>query len=53
MKANLKTNIRECGVCQQMKHETYHLASLLQPLPILDKPWSTVSMDFVDGLPKS
>ena len=53
MKANLKTHIRECGVCQQMKHETYHLASLLQPLPIPDKPWSVVSMDFVDGLPKS
>ena len=36
-----------------MKHETCHLIRLLQPLPILDKPWSTVSMDFIDGLPKS
>ena len=53
MKTDLKTHIRECGVCQQMKHETCHLAGLLQPLPIPDKPWSAVIMDFIDGLPKS
>ena len=53
MKADLKTRIKECGVCQQMKHETYHPVGLLQPLPILDKPWSVVNMDFIDGLPKS
>ena len=53
MRANLKKHIRKCGVCQQMKHETCHPADLLQPLPIPDKPWTVVSMDFVVGLPKS
>ena len=53
MKSDLKLHIKECDVCQQMKSETCHLARLLQPLPIPDKPWSAVSMDFIDGLPRS
>ena len=39
--------------CQQMKHETCNPARLLQPLSIPDKPWSTISMDFMMGLCKS
>ena len=36
-----------------MKHETCHPVGLLQPLPIPDKPWTVVSMDFVVGLLRS
>ena len=49
----IKLEIREYGVCQQMKHETCKPAGLLQPLPIPHKPWIAVSMDFVNGLPIS
>ena len=43
--------MKKCDTCQKLKHETCFPVSLLQPLPILEKPWLDVSMDFVEGLP--
>ena len=48
----MKRHVKECDICQRLKYETCHVVGLLQPLPIPDKPWLDVSMDFVEGLPK-
>jgi hypothetical protein len=46
MKSNIKQFIRECDTCLRVKYENVSLAGLLQPLPILARPWLSISMDF-------
>lgn len=50
MSKNVKLWVRECHTCQQCKGETMAKPGLLQPLPIPDKVWSSISMDFIEGL---
>lgn len=45
--------LKQCNICQQAKHELCRVPGLLQPLPIPDGPWQAISMDFIEGLPKS
>jgi hypothetical protein len=51
MKSDVKKFIKECDVCQRVKVENLSLPGLLQPLPIPDRPWSSIFMDFIEGLP--
>ena len=53
MKSAIKDHIRCCEVCQRTKSDTSKPTGLLQPLPIPDRPWFDISLDFIEGLPKS
>lgn len=44
---------RECIVCQTCKGDNFAYPGLLQSLPIPNKAWAAISMDFVEGLPNS
>jgi len=50
---HIKQHARECNVFQRNKHENMESPGLLQPLPIPIAPFIDISMDFVEGLPKS
>lgn len=51
MSDDVETYVKTCLVCQQDKIELKAPAGLLQPLPIPERPWESLSMDFIVGLP--
>ncbi|KAL5721369.1 Mre11 complex subunit Nbs1 [Ranunculus cassubicifolius] len=53
MKRDVSDFVSKCMVCQMVKAERKHPAVLLHPLEIPVWKWEDISMDFVDGLPRS
>jgi hypothetical protein len=53
MKKSVETFVSECPVCQRTKAEHCHYPGLLAPLPIPEIAWTFISMNFIEGLPKS
>lgn len=49
MKKQVVEYLAWCLECQQIKAEHLHPAGLLQPLPIPEWKWETISMDFITG----
>ena len=53
MQKDIKEFVQKCIIYQQAKHDTTLPSGLLEPLPIPDKIWDNVAMDFITGLPPS
>lgn len=51
-KDDVEAYVRSCLVSQLDKLERKNETGLLQPLPILERPFQSVSMDFISRFPK-
>ena len=48
---DVQTFVKNCPVCQVSKSGKEKIQGLLQPLPVPPRPWYSVSVDFITGLP--
>ena len=53
MMTDVETFCKSCGQCQTTKDSPQRPAGLLHSLPIPDRPWQSIGMDFVGPLPQS
>ncbi|KAL1197121.1 hypothetical protein V5N11_002000 [Cardamine amara subsp. amara] len=53
MRDTVEFYVKTCLVCQQDKAENKQPAGLLEPLLVPERPWESVSLDFISALPDS
>lgn len=53
LRSYVKKFVKSCDVCQRNKAPRHLPFGLLQPLPLVETPWSSISMDLIVKLPKS
>lgn len=53
MKSKAHEFVSACITCQQAKPDRTRLPDLLHPLPVPAAAWQIISLDFIEGLPKS
>ena len=53
IKADIARYVRNCYICHRAKASRHKLNGLLKPLPISQKRWQDIVMDFITGLPTS
>jgi hypothetical protein len=51
LRADVRRFVKSCDACQRIKFSTHKSQGLLRPLPIPEKQWSEVTMDFIVELP--
>jgi hypothetical protein len=47
MRKDVEEFVKTCAICQQMKAANHTPYGLLQPLPVPDRVWEDISMDFI------
>jgi len=52
MRKQVDQYVRNCHSCQRSKTSRHATFGVLRPLPVLEKPWEDISIDFVVGLPE-
>ena len=53
MKRQIAEHVAKCLICQQVKAEHQRPAGLLQPLDVPEWKWDKITMDFIEGLPRT
>lgn len=53
MKSAIKSWVASCAICVQAKPDRALYPRLLSPLPVPSESWQVISMDFIEGLPRS
>ena len=52
-RAFVKDYVSSCDTCQRSKVSRQKPSGFLQPLPIPEKPWTSISWDFITDLPRT
>ena len=52
MRSEVQKFVSKCKICQHAKGKSQN-TRLYAPLPIPNRPWDSISVDFVLGLPKT
>jgi len=52
MRRQVDQYVRNCTECQRSRTSRHASFRVLRPLPVPEKPWEDISMDFVTGLPE-
>lgn len=52
-KTNVYQFVKSCQICLQAKPDRSAYPGKLQSLPVPSKAWEIISLDFVEGLPRS
>ena len=53
LRDSVKSYIKSCTTCMRSKSQRHHPYKLLKQLPIPERPWNSISMDFIEKLPMS